>query len=95
MDILKSRRGITFFVTYLFYWLLVFFVLYTIIQSVIEFPEWSVTGNISDTLGMIAADNSIVAFLLTPYLYVPPFVCYMLLGLILICKKGMFIDYKL
>uniref|UniRef100_A0A1I8AXF7 G_PROTEIN_RECEP_F1_2 domain-containing protein n=1 Tax=Meloidogyne hapla TaxID=6305 RepID=A0A1I8AXF7_MELHA len=64
-----------------------FFILYRMIYVAIEYPEWPVTGNIADTLAMITYDNSIIAFLSSPFTYIPPLFCYLLLGLVLICRK--------
>ncbi|CAK5082440.1 unnamed protein product [Meloidogyne enterolobii] len=53
----------------------------------IQYPDWPVTGNIADTLDMIAYDSTIMNYLESLYIYIPPLFCYLLLGLILICRK--------
>nr|CAD2183974.1 unnamed protein product [Meloidogyne enterolobii] len=63
------------------------FILYRMIYVVIQYPDWPVTGNIADTLGMISYDSTIMNFLLSLFVYIPPLFCYFLLGLILICRK--------
>jgi len=58
------------------------------IYVAIQYPDWPVTGNIADTLGMISYDSTIINFLSSLYMYIPPLFCYFLLGLILISRKG-------
>nr|CAD2154560.1 unnamed protein product [Meloidogyne enterolobii] len=57
------------------------------IYVAIQYPDWPVTGNIADTLGMISYDSTIINFLSSLYMYIPPLFCYFLLGLILISRK--------
>nr|CAD2154590.1 unnamed protein product [Meloidogyne enterolobii] len=57
------------------------------IYVVTQYPDWPVTGNIADTLGMISYDSTIMDFLSSLLIYIPPLSCYLLLGLILICRK--------
>uniref|UniRef100_A0A914LFT9 G_PROTEIN_RECEP_F1_2 domain-containing protein n=1 Tax=Meloidogyne incognita TaxID=6306 RepID=A0A914LFT9_MELIC len=64
------------------------FILYRMIYVAIQYPDWPVTGNIADTLAMISYDSTIMNFLSSLYMYIPPLFCYFLLGLILISRKG-------
>jgi len=64
------------------------FILYRTIYVVIQYPDWPVTGNVVDTLGMIAYDSPMMNILMSQYIYIPPILFYFLLGLVLICRKG-------
>nr|CAD2180119.1 unnamed protein product [Meloidogyne enterolobii] len=64
----------------------IFYIIFLIIKSAINFGDWPVNGGRSDYFRILTNDNILSSFIYI--LFVPAIVLYGLVGLILIFKKG-------
>ncbi|KAF7631208.1 hypothetical protein Mgra_00008583 [Meloidogyne graminicola] len=74
--------------TYIFVHLLIIliyncFIIYRIIQVVIQFPEWPVNGSVGDTLGMLTMFSSIWTYFFLSYIFAPAVISYIIIGIII------------
>lgn len=64
----------------------IFYIIFLIIKSAINFGDWPVNGSRTDYFKILTNENILSSFIYI--LFVPAIVLYGLVGLILIFKKG-------